>query len=247
MKAPLLFFLALVLHSSSQAQSDSLSKKNEIGLNVNTLAAVFIGSSPENVPLGLTYKRVNGAYAWRAQAVFFPPSPTGFYPEERLLFSDSLTEISEVRSGSRQSLALRLGYEYRRKVRFGWLMNFGADLVYTYGSGYEDLSQFTYRVDSITGTNPLNRVVFRNLSSTATQYRESFYYNSMGMGLSIGLLIPLQKRLMLGIQARGDFQIQQRSSFVENHVTGTNEKFRSTQFDFSMGGPLTEISVYYRW
>jgi hypothetical protein len=65
--------------------------------------------------------------------------------------------------------------------------------------------------------------------------------------LSIGLLIPLEKRLMLGIQARGDFQIQQRSNFVENHVTGTNEKFRSTQFDFSMGGPLTEISVYYRW
>lgn len=232
------------------SQSDTLParcKKNEIGVNIGPLVLVALGAEPYAQAFGITYKRVYGKWALRTNLSFVPPLNliTENYTE-RKLFNDSIYSHQTTFNRNRNYTG-RLGLEYRNTFKNGWSFVIGGDLLGHYAVNNRYILNSVFKVDSIKGAGTANPTIFASQKEQKKLLDEDITRTQMGIGLTVGLIVPFNKHWCAQAQYRIDAMAGPQKKTTNDFVAGKTTRSNNTVFDFSSGAAVSELSLFYRF
>ena len=235
--------------SYCQSELNKPMKKNEIGMHIggvlkSVVSGVYQGTA--EAPWGITYKRVDGNWATRLGFTYQMNTD----PEKEIGGSLILPNGNyETRStdGQARQIIFRLGREYRIPLKYNIQLVLGADIqarnLLMLRSLYSNISE----IDTILniGTT-IQDIKYANFSKTRINFSELLGWQ-YGIGLSCGVMIPLGKRLMLNGNVRLDsfYGILNDSNY--NYLSDSFGKSKSSFFDLKTIGPLSDLSLFYRF
>jgi hypothetical protein len=251
-----LFACCLFLAPSLQAQEDSTLAqhpdsaaatgpyRNEIGINVAPLALIALGATPySQPPLGLTYKRVYGKWAWRLN--FTLGADRNRYPSQ-VLSADSIYRSREL-SFSRVSYTGRIGLEYRRSLRTGWYFVGGVDLQARQLNSHNTIEESEFRIDSVTGKGTASEYLHLTPMGTVKIYDDKVIYQQVGLGLTAGLMYAIADRWWILGHLRLDTFYGPGRREETDHLTGKKTKSSFSVFDLDTGPAISELLLVFRF
>lgn len=225
----------------------SLNKKNEIGLNIGPVVLVMLGSSPYSQPLGLTYKRVFSKWAFRTNFTFKPSSNDAYSSiTEKTKVNDS-TLIWNTTSRRNWSLVGRVGVEYRYKFKRGWYFVTGIDLQAQHSVNSKAITVANYRIDSIGNSGSAEQFYHTTYKEQKNLLEEKVITKQVGVGLTVGTIIPLSKHWLILAQFRADGGVGPSNRKTTDFVKGKTISSSSTSFDFNTSAAFSELSLFYRF
>ncbi len=253
MKASTVILMLIILFSfhltKSYAQSDTTEKvrKNELGLSVGPILLVTLGSTPYAQPIGITYKRVLGKWALRSNFTLRPweDSWPGFENETKQI-SDSM-QVRRNTNRDNISYIGRVGYEYRYLSKRGWYIVGGIDLQAQQTIGGKKIQQALYKIDSVSNAGTAEPQFHTTFINSEVLLTESWTTTQLGLGLSMGVMIPAGKRWWISALCRADTFFGPTRRVISDYVEGSVQKYNTSTFDFTSGPALTEISIYFRF
>ncbi len=242
------FFVLATVQMYGQADSTKLrSKKNEIGINVGPIVLLMLGATPYSQPPGLTYKRVFNKLAFRTNFTFKPSGNDLFKSTTDRTKVNDTTLIWTTTNRKNRSFVGRIGVEYRHKLKIGWYLVTGIDILGQYSIYNRQILQATFKIDSIGGSGTAEPTYHTTYKEGKKLLEEKVITKQVGIGLTIGTLIPLGKRWLVLAQFRADGYVGPANSKTIDFVTGKSVNSSSTSFDFNAGVALSELSLFYRF
>lgn len=242
------FFVLTIQQIHGQTDSTiSINKKNEIGLNVGPVILVLLGSPPYSQPLGLTYKRVLGKWAFRTNLTFKPSANDPYNSvTEKTKVNDS-TLIWSTTNRRNWSLAGRIGVEYRYKFKRGWYLVTGIDIHGQQSVNNRAITAASYKIDSIGNSGTAEQFYHTTFKEQNNLLEEKVITKQVGLGLTVGTIIPLSKHWLILAQIRADGSVGPSNRKTTDFVTGKTTSSSSTSFDFNTGAAFSELSLFYRF
>jgi hypothetical protein len=225
----------------------SLNKKNEFGLTVGPVVLIMLGSPPNSQPLGLTYKRVLSKWAFRTNLTFKPSSNDAYSSiTERTKVNDS-TLIWNTASKRNWSLAGRIGVEYRYKFKRGWYLVTGIDIHRKHSVNNRAITEAYYKIDSIGNSGSAEQFYHTKYKEQKNLLEEKVITKQVGLGLTVGAIIPLNKKWLILTQFSADGSVGKSNRKTTDFVKGKTTSSSSTSFDFNTSAAFSELSLFYRF
>jgi len=245
------FSIIFVLTTNQlHGQSDSTAtknKKNEIGLSVRPIILVTLGGTPYAQPIGLTYKRVFNKWAFRTNFTFKPYDNSFFFNNtEQIQTNDTTYHIRTTTNRSRSYIG-RIGIEYRHKFKKGWYFVSGVDIQGQYTDASRHITEATYKIDSIGSLGTAEQFNYSTFKNHKNLLDEKTITKQIGLGLTIGAMVPVGKRWWVLAQFRADSFMGPSTTTTTDHVTGKTTSSSQTTFDFETGAAISEVSLFYRF
>jgi hypothetical protein len=221
--------------------------KNEIGFNAGPLLLIFLGSTPDWQPAGISYKRVINRWAFRTNISVTTFQPNRYYyRNEKVYITDTLhTVMTEYNKNT--IYAGRVGMEYRLPLRRNCYLVLGADLQGRVKNDSRIIDQSLLRVDSIKERYSAEPRYYTTRTFTQRALDERTISKQVGIGFSLGLLVPLGDRWWLSTQCRADSFFGPSEYTVKDYIAATKKSSTSQNFDLDVGSPLTDISLFFRF
>jgi len=235
--------------SHCQSELNRPTQKNEIGIHIGgVLKSVVSGFYQRSVqqPWGITYKRVNGNWATR---IGFTHQLNRF-PEEQLggslILPNGKYETRSTDVHTRQNI-FRLGREYRIPLKYNIQLVLGADIQARNFLWVRSLHSNVAEIDTVLyiGTT-VQDISYANVTSTRIHFSELSGWQ-YGIGLSCGVMIPLGNRLVLNGNVRLDsfYGIVDDTNY--DYLANSFERTRTSLRSLNTIGPLSELSLFYRF
>ncbi len=242
------FFVLTTQQIYGQTDSTTLTnKKNEIGLNVGPVILAMLGSPPYSQPFGLTYKRVFNKWAFRTNLTFKPISNDAYSSiTEKTKVNDS-TLIWITYNRRNWSLTGRIGIEYRHKFKRGWYFVTGVDIHGQHSVNNRAITEANFKIDSIGNSGSAEQFYHTTFKEQKNLFEEKVTIKQVGLGLTIGTIIPLSKHWLILAQFRADGSVGPSNRKTTDFVTGKTVNSSSTSFDFNTGAAFSELSIFYRF
>jgi hypothetical protein len=253
MKNYLLFLSTCVFMTTThltQAQNDSTltqGKKNEFGVNIGPAILVMMGASPYSQPLSLTYKRRFNKWAVRANFAYMPYlNPFYNSTTDKTKINDTTLQWRTTNLTSKR-FSSRLGVEYRRPMRWGWTLVTGVDIQQQQLIDKRIVSLATFKIDSIGKVGTADEFYALTLRSQKNTFEEIRTANQVGLGFTLGALIPINKKWLVMTQFRADGVMGPTVIKSTDLLTGATTRKTMNTFDFNTGALFSEVSLFYRF
>ncbi len=246
-----LIVLFCSISATSYSQTDSImkrSKPNEIGLNVGPVLLIAMGSDPYPQPIGITYKSLINKFAYKIVYNYHSngSSPYAYEKETNYLLSDSL-KFDIVKQSIKLKHDFRIGAEYRLAFKNRMALFFGLDLVMAYSEMRMTTNKSIFKIDSISLISNLEPNYYLSSVENRIQSRGVDYIFNSGLGINIGMIIPVSKRFQFSFSHRSDLVLSSIYTVNKDYQSKQSDKFRYNRFDFDFGTPISEIGFYYRF
>jgi hypothetical protein len=245
----------LLLGFSGEAQEDSLgttdsipkhSYRNEIGVSIAPLVLVLFNADPySTTPVSVTYKRVRNSVALRVNFSYRGHRQWMYGANEYVYAVDSMYRIRK-HTESMDNYIGRIGAEYRKAFASKVHFVCGADLQFMYSKYRRQVHNALYQIDSSNAQTTSEVYYFtREVSSEKISDRVT-EMPMYGLGISLGLMVPVKKHWWILGQMRADAFFGRRNyHYIDN--SGAERVASTSIFDFEAGPPLSELSVFYRF
>ncbi len=243
-----LFFVLLSIQTYGQKDSTVLrNRKNEIGLNVGPIVLVMLGATPYSQPLGLTYKRLFNKWAFRTNFTFKPIDNTAFSSITENTKINDTTLVWRTTNRNTKSFIGRIGIEYRHKFKRGWYFVAGLDIQGQHSVYNRAITQATFKIDSVGNSGTAEQFYHTTLQDHKNILEEKTIVKQIGIGLTLGTIVPLSKRWLILAQFRADGFVGPSNTKTTDFLTGKSVNNTSTTFDFNTGAAVSELSLFYRF
>lgn len=242
--------LSVLLHHGSFAQSDTTKftqKKNELGINVGPIVVSMFGSAPYSQPFGITYKRVLGKWAMRTNLSFLPTGGQGFSSETNKTKLNDSTLVWTTVNRNKQTVTGRIGAEYRHQFQNGWSLITGVDLQAQQSVYKRTITEAEFAIDSIGNAGGVETFYHTTFRSQRNTIQEKNLQKQVGLGFTLGALVPLTKNWLIAAQFRADLYAGTSHRTTTNLLTGKSVNNHFTSIDFNVGPAFSELSLYYRF
>ena len=228
--------------SDTIKKNDSIPKirKNEIGIGLSPILNALIGVNLHHPNFNLTYKRINGKWAFRSNLTF----------GER---NYGANDFEKHRNHNGNYSTGRIGCEYRGKSkRFRWYYVTGIDLQFSNEKSFYSITEDTLKIISIqnAGTAKQSYKTSRlNTNQAPPNYLldERTLLNQYGLGITFGVNIPVKKCWWVLLQSRANFYYLTGITKSKDNVAMTNETRNNSVYSFDTDQILSEISLFYRF
>jgi hypothetical protein len=231
---------------AQETDSSGHSGKHEIGVSIGSLIVGALGNSPNPQTIGITYKRIYGNWAGKAN-LSYEAGKTNPYPENyQTTYGDTLL-LSRFETNSFGMLAGRLGIEYRLPLRWKCIFVAGADLRMARKNQQRRIKENIHKIDSIARPGTAQQLYYLTRPDEKDLLRENQRQLHAGIGLSAGLLIPAGKRWWISAHLKLDSYLSSVKSTSKDLVAGTEETYRKNFLNFSAGPLLSDVSVFFRF
>jgi hypothetical protein len=252
MKNSIKFIAALLMClfiQNIQAQTDknSTDKKNEIGVNLGPIVASALGSMPYNQPFGITYKRVVNKWAFRANLSYSGYRSHNYGLQSREIFHTDSTYDVRTTDWSGNAFTGRIGVEYRHRFEKGFYLVGGLDAVGIFSKYNMEVLELNYSHDSADVVGASKDTYIRTFLGSSILSQEERISKQLGIGASLGLIVPISKRWWLLGQCRFDSYFGSIEVISSDKVSGAITQSKSRSFDFRGGPLLSELSLFYRF
>lgn len=243
----LLSFIFLCVNIIS-AQNDSISFKNEIGVNIGPIAIIGLGSNQIfSQPIEINYKRniKNRFYikSYIQHKKQFPLSNNGDILKAIEIIDSSQFNVYYY-SIDRFSRAIALGLEYRT-YNDNWGMIYGVNFKYMYFKNQiiNYYNVFNYNIGNIQSPYMFDK----NFKESHYKEGNLLTENSFGLEPNFGFYINLNKRISLITQARVYMGYGTQTLFNHDYTTWQSSTQKFQVFRFDTDPLITEFSINYRF
>ena len=241
--------LFMTMPQLSRAQNDSTAfagKKNEFGVNIGPVLLVMMGATPYSQPLGITYKRRFNQWAVRANFAFTPNVDPYYNSNTEKTKVNDTTLQWRTTTRSTKRFTSRIGIEYRYPMRWGWMLLTGVDVQHQLAIDKRTISLATFKIDSIAKAGTADQYFATTLRSQKNLLEETRTANQVGLGFTVGTLIPLNKKWFVLTQFRADGLAGPTVIKTTDLLTGTTTSKTYTTFDFNAWAMISEVTLFYR-
>jgi hypothetical protein len=241
--------LAAIAQNDTIEPPDTIARKyrNEVGAIVTPIALVMFGGESNAQPIaGLSYKRVFGQWAFRAN-FSYKSYPAWYYSQNEQAFAIDTLYRTKKSVTSKTAYIGRLGMEYR--MRFGGRFYFvgGADLHGQRVEFRDELVQTNYKIESVTNRGTARESMNLSVQSTQKLYEYHQKGMQMGLGFSAGLMVSFGRHWWLLGQMRADYFTGPANFKMIDHLAKTRSEGLGWSSDFEAGVPLSELWLFYRF
>jgi hypothetical protein len=238
-------FVALCTLQTLAQKDSSTIYNNEFGIHVGSLISSAVGGAFFTSPVGISYKRVKGNWAFRTHFNYsnFGGGGSGVVQVDKI--NDSMATYNNAFYNN-HTFEGGAGLEYRYAFDNGIILNFGGDVLGIFINERSSTDEFTQKIDWPTPGN-----LESDPSLTHTNHRNLFNERrrttQFGISPSAGVMIPIGKRWWLAGNYRL-FMVGGPTRVIRNdNITGVRTDITTSYFDFSSSFGFSEITLYFRF
>lgn len=239
-----LIILLLLSQLKAYSQNDSLTFKNEIGINTGSLAIIALGSnSPMSQPLEINYRRnIKKNFFIRTyfhHKEIYPKNRGNIFQYFEVLDSNQIK--THFMSIERWSRSFAVGLEYRSKIN-NWGVIYGINLKYVY---YRNQIFHYYNLLNYNNNLLINPYLNNNITNYTKGHLD--YDVTFGIEPNIGLFFNINKRLTFIAQSRIYMGYGKQTYYYQDYNTWQANKNIFNILRFDSQPLISELSINYKF
>lgn len=248
MRYTFIFPLFMLAFQQGNANQDSLlnNRRNEIGLMLNPIVEVLAGNGEASI-FGISYKRVKANKALRLGASFSKEPGNGKPMHQALASIVDSTLIRTDQNFSSRRLGGFVGIEKRKHFRSGVLLTGSVDVIYRNELQNHTIYNQTYSIDSVLFAETANPLYYNSIQQSQPLLIERSQIHQIGMGLGLGLLIPVKERFWISTACHMEVFYVSRELNRKDYVAFVEGKNQSSNINFETRMPIIELALHYRF
>jgi len=248
MRYTFIFPLFMLAFQQGNANQDSTvnNRRNEVGLMLNPIVEVLAGDGQASI-FGFSYKRVKQNKAFRLGASYSNAPTTGKPIYQELASIVDSTFIRTHQNFSSRSVSAFVGIEKRKHFRSGVLLSGSVDVIYRNELQNHTIYNQTYTIDSVLFAETANPIYFNSIQQSQPLLIERSQIHQIGMGLGLGLLIPVKDRFWISTACHMEVFYVSRELNRKDYVAFVEGRNQSSNINFETRMPILELALHYRF
>jgi hypothetical protein len=246
-----IFFAPNVIANSNDSLEHAASKKNEIGLLLNPVGIVLLGSAPSGQRLGVSYKhKLKQSQLFLTSGIYYQGrNYQGFERENEITLEvNGLLRNIQYNKENNNKVFAGLGVEKRWIVSAcpKVLFYVGAEFIMAYGAQNTNIGNQWMKTDSI-----IIAEIGTQYFEAVSDYKQTKEVNktsiAAGFQTNAGLQLHLNKRFYLFAQTAPSFLISSVTQTEKDFTTNNSVQTKSSNFDFDMRALVSDVGLFYKF